>query len=58
MNRLILITQDEFLALGLTESYLAQRCYNGIIVSTNYKGVKVIATLIDNHKIPQLNTEN
>ncbi|MCX6749466.1 MAG: hypothetical protein NTW17_01835 [Candidatus Pacearchaeota archaeon] len=57
MSRPRLMTQDEFLDLGLTESYLAQRCYNGIIVSTNYGGVKVIATLIDNHKIPQLNTE-
>ena len=53
----MLMTQDEFLSLKLTEAYLARRCYNGIIVSANYEGVEVTDTLIDNHKIPQLNTE-
>jgi len=57
MNNHKYVPANDFLGLRLTEDYLAQRCYNGIIVSTNYGCVKVIATLTDNHKIPQLNTE-
>jgi hypothetical protein len=50
------MTSEEFLNLGL-ESYMVDRFYNGLAVRTNYKGREIIATLIDNHKIPQLNTE-